>query len=175
MRLKADYLGGLRQAPTARPVSVGMLLTESGLSFDVSGQGDIIDIAWKDVEQLQVSGPSLSSDTGPSALGVALFGVIGLAMRNTRYQAVLLGRLRNGDEFGFAVPDYAPVGLRGALASVVPAELFDPVPETKPRVRWEYRTAGLVELDGLGADGWEAVGVYSDQGVVTVLLKRQTS
>lgn len=55
-----------------------------------------------------------------------------------------------------------------------------------PVMRWEYRLirfglgrkgpvdAFQAELNALGAEGWEAVGISGDMNGGTVLLKRQT-
>ncbi len=97
-------------------------------------------------------------------------------MKSRSYSALLLGTTVSGDQFGFAVNGMSPLGLRGALAEIVPTSLLEDGgrPELRPGVaqRWDHRIVDLSTIDEVGEEGWEAVAVFDLNGTPHVLLKR---
>jgi hypothetical protein len=72
------------------------------------------------------------------------------------------------------IRDLRPTAVIAALRAVDGiAHLYRCVEAEPSHPRWEHTTAPLTELEMLGDDGWEAVGVWMESsGAPRVLLKR---
>ena len=172
--MRADYLGGLRDAPVTKPVGVEVIVDAHGFRFDVSGGGDMVERGWGQVAAVRFSDPAMASETRGSVVGTMLFGVVGLAMKSRSYSALLIGTTADGEEFGFAVAGASPLGLRSQLTNYVPQSLLEERQQAAPSGarRWEHQIVDLSAIGSVGDDGWEAVSVFQHQNASVVLVKR---
>lgn len=178
------YLGGHPRFPvTTRPTEGQLHLSDDALRFDVQGEyyETLFDINWNEVVGWDVEGANTSTRRttgGRAAAGALLAGIpgaiVGLAATKEEFTSVLAIDFGH-NRVGFLVRDLAPTAVVAALRNIVAiAHLYQSTRTPNATLQpWEYQTTGLRELEALGKDGWEAVGVWVDSaGTPQVLLKR---
>ena len=181
-----DFLGTNRTTPSSRPSNGTLVVDDASLRFETLGEylETLVRVQWQDVESWDVGGSETA--TRESAAGRVIVGglalglpgaILAAATTSRSYQTVLLVRRTNQDEFVFLFRDDSPnsVASRLQLSSVIRALRIDPGGASRPKRRpeqWQYVTASLAQLNELGLEGWEAVGVWSDPHGVTTLCKR---
>lgn len=170
---------GLLIAPRSSPIPSGtpvvVTITAAGAQLrERDGRSGMV-VAWPEVKRGRVVGVD-QIQTRPIVGAVVALGVLGLAARKTERRAYLTIEV-DGGEFLIEDTKHLPLELRSLLAPFV-ASLEGGAITTRPR-RHHRRVIGDAEdddvwaqVDQLGEQGWEAVGITAIGERVVILLKR---
>jgi hypothetical protein len=182
--VEALYLGGHPRFAAAQPVGGQLRFGDGSLEFMIMGEfyDRLFAIPWADVIAWDVDGPNTArrrSSGGRAAVGALLLGIpgaiIGAASTKEEFEAVLAIET-NDATIAFLIRNRPPASVASLMRRV--PELADrqgQAPVRAATVAWEYIVSTLEELEVRGKDGWEAVGVRTDDTAVPhVLLKRET-
>lgn len=188
VQVEADYLGGMPGFTTAKPVPGRLRVTEDEFVFDVHGESleRLFGVRWSEVNGWECGGANEATRTSSAGrvfagavVGGTFGALVGAAMKKTSFSALLALELQSGDVVGFVVHGTTPIALAGSIRAIPAAQAVEHAvatgasgPASVVSRGWSHQVVELAQLDDVGADGWEAVGVWVDNGVVRVLCKR---
>jgi hypothetical protein len=188
LQFDADFLGGMPGFMTTKPVPGRLRLTDDEFVFDVHGESfeRLFGVPWSEVSGWECGGTNEATKTSSAGrvfagavVGGTFGALVGAALKKTSFSALLAVELYTGDVVGLVVHGTTPIALAGSLRAIPAAQAAERATAATTTATsaaalraWSHTVVDVDQLEAAGADGWEAVGVWVDDGAVRVLCKR---